>query len=206
MLGGMSTNRPDAPRRENPASHCLPEPPADQSGSRIVRSYWSWALALGALASGCSLILDFSESSTNAQDAGQVVIDAFFASKCGAFEANNDLDNATAEADTGLPGTPVIASICAGTGTDFFSVTAPVDQGVTIALEYQGGGELGLRLHDPAVLDNDKVIKEIEGAGGMTSLSASSAELTNGALYAIEVYPTISNAETDYTLSIVVGP
>ena len=176
---------------------------ANRIERRIGKPAWLLALLVASLATagGCSLILDFGDSGGGGDEVDAMpAADAFFANFCSEFEPNNDIDNAV---DAQLPAEDVEASICGGTGADFYNYTAPGgNQSVTISVQYVGR-DLSVRVHDPTEPAQQTEVDSNDGSNGTASLQFVGSQLQNQ-LYIIEVFSQ-SGGEADYTLSVTDG-
>ena len=155
-------------------------------------------LATCLASGGCSLLLDFGEG--NAADSGPGA-DAFFGTKCGDHEPNNSLAEAL---DAGLPTSPVVASICASTGPDFYKYTSPGIQTITITAEYVGSGDLKITFHDPMKPSQETAIQSTTGSKGSAILQVPGGNVS-AQEYVIELAAAMSGIEADYTLTVKDG-
>jgi hypothetical protein len=169
----------------------------------------AFAAAGGLASTGCSLILDFSESADAGpedNDGGGGVVDAFgngdAPPPCDAFEPNNDISNPTLVD----PGTHPGLAICPGGDRDFyrFSVDAGQDMTVEIRFDNMGGaGDLEMRLYDGTgtqvavsmTFDDNELIERT--AANMNQLPADD--------YTAEVFGNQASVQNDYTLLLTVA-
>lgn len=164
------------------------------------------AALVATAGTGCSLILDFSESADagpEGDDGG--LIDAFgngdAPPPCDAFEPNNDISSPTLVD----PGTHPGLAICPGGDRDFyrFSVEAGQDMIVEIRFDNMGGaGDLEMRLFDGTgtqvavsmTFDDNELIERT--AAMMNQLPADD--------YTAEVFGNQASVQNDYTLLLTV--
>jgi hypothetical protein len=160
--------------------------------------------AIALLASGCSLILDFSS--------GAVPVDAevdapYTAEQCEYKEPNNTLAEAAlvTTADTGT------AAICAGEAEDrdLYKFTVPPNTAkveVKITFTNRPSGDLDLKLTDAT----GTMIAQSRGFGNDETIICPAASpacpmLAEGD-YVFEVFPALSGAVNFYDFSLVITP
>lgn len=168
---------------------------------RTARFGRGWAgillIPLAVTASGCSLILDFSESA----DAGP--IDAAptpDSAGCDTLEPNDTL--ATAMAIT--PGNYVLG-ICEQGDHDFFRIDVDGNQDVTVRIDFVNTvGDLEMRLYDSlgGNIDQSQGFADFEQI--IRSL-AESDRLAAGT-YFVEIYAFMDTATNDYDLTLTFTP
>lgn len=160
-------------------------------------------LALAFAASGCSLILDFSDS--------QIPIDAppdiFTVAECSFDEPNDSFAAATPR----TTGETVNAALCADgfQDVDFYKITIPAaTTTLTVALTFSTlQGDLDLHLYDSAGtekafaagnLDNEQIV-----CPGTTPVCDIGMPITEGD-YVVEVR-SLANVQNTYSLAITLG-
>ncbi len=163
-----------------------------------------WGLALCVAQSGCSLILDFSDS----QIPKDAPPDIFTIAECTLDEPNDSFAAATAR----TPGETVSAALCADgfQDLDFYKFTVPAATNtLTIALTFNTlEGDLDLHLYDntgmeksfaAGNLDNEQIV-----CPGVTPACNLGTPITEGD-YVVEVR-SVANVQNTYSLAITLGP
>ena len=171
---------------------------------RVATALLCAGVAVAAM--GCSLILDFSDSTDagpDTDDAG--LFDAFgngdAPPPCDAFEPNNDISSPTVIP----PGTHPALAICPGGDRDFyrFSVEAGQDMIVEIRFDNMGGaGDLEMRLYDGAgaqeavsmTFDDNEIIER----------TAAMANQLPADDYTAEIFGNQASVQNEYTLLLTV--
>ena len=160
-----------------------------------------WGLALAVVCSGCSLVLDFSDSAAP-KDAA---IDApYTQSECDFMEPNDTPDTAMTitPADTG-PG-----AICTTAGVDdvdyykFNVPTGTTKVTVSIMFTQRPGGDLDLRLTDTT----GTTVAQSRGFSSTETIVCPAASPPCGTLapgdYLFVVFPGMAGNVNDYTFSV----
>ena len=164
----------------------------------------SLVIALLGASTGCSLVLDFSDS--------QIPIDAapdarYNEALCGAKEPNDSLETAAliTSADVGP------AAICPTDpeDTDFYKFTVPAGTGtveVKITFMNRPDGDLDLKLLDAAgtMLSQSRGFADTE-AITCPGVSPSCAALSAGD-YVFEVFPALAGATNEYAIALTLTP
>lgn len=164
-------------------------------------------LALAALAGGCSLVLDFSESAIPIDAA----IDAPFSqAECDYKEPNDSADVAAAI----VPGDVGPAAICVGSGGsdehDFYRVTVPANTASVsfkITFVNRPTGDLDLRLLDKT---GGMVLARSTGFGDSEEITCPGASPLCTALapddYVFEVFPALTGSVNRYDFALTITP
>ncbi|MDQ3370302.1 MAG: PPC domain-containing protein [Myxococcota bacterium] len=151
---------------------------------------------------GCSLILDFSESAVTPPDA------AFSQAECDFKEPNNAL----AEAALFDPADVGPAAICTAPGAtddrDFYKLTVPAATSVTITITFVSTptGDLDLKLTDTA----GATLGQSRGFGDRESITCPGAAPLCSALaagdYVFEVFPAQAGMTNRYDIAVELTP
>lgn len=160
------------------------------------------ASLLAVTASGCSLILDFSDSAIPVD----AEIDGPFSQTECDFKEPNENAGAPAVFDLAEVGP---AAICSSDDRDFYKITVPANSSVElrIAFENRPSGDLDLRLYDKT---GTTVLSQSRGFGNEERIVCPGATPACGMLaaddYIFEVFPAIAGAVNRYDVAIVVTP
>jgi hypothetical protein len=168
----------------------------------------SLVVACAALAGGCSLILDFSQSAIPID----AEIDApFNQAECDYKEPNDSAETAAVI----VPGTDVgPAAICFGAGGvddhDFYKFTVPANTAsVTVRITFVNSptGDLDLRLHDKT---GTMVLGRSTGFGNDEQIVCPGPPPCAAALapddYIFEVFPALMGSVNRYDFSVTLTP
>ena len=159
-------------------------------------------LVVALAASGCSLVLDFSDSAVPVDAA---IDGPFTQDECDYKEPN---ENAGSPATLDLTETGP-AAICSGEDRDFYRITLPANTAVEMKINFMNRptGDLDLRLYDKTgatVLSQSRGFtdeEKITCPGSMPSCMTLAADD-----YILEVFPALAGAVNRYTIAITVTP
>lgn len=155
--------------------------------------------------SGCSLILDFSETSdagpSDAAVADAADMDA--GDPCTLFEPNNDISSPTIL----IPGAYGPAGICPGNDRDYYRFVLAGNEDVTIDILFDnmsGQGDLELRLYDGvgAQVDQSQTFDDNEQIR-RTLLLGNQLPADS---YTFEVYGVLPSTQNNYTIQLAITP
>ena len=165
---------------------------------------WVVVLASAVFGSGCSLVLDFSDSAIPKDSTPD---SAFTQEECDFGEPN---DNAAMASVFDIAQTGP-AAICA-TGFDdhdFYKFTLPANTMVNVSVTFTTSpqGDLDLRLYDKT---GATVLARSSGFTDTESITCPGASPSCAALppddYLFEVFPAVTGAQNRYTIAITVTP
>jgi hypothetical protein len=167
----------------------------------------SLVVALAALAGGCSLVLDFSQSAVPVD----AEIDApFNQAECDYKEPNDSPDTAAVL----VAGDVGPAAICFGSGgldeRDFYKFTVPPNTAsvsVKITFVNSPTGDLDLRLHDKT---GTMILGRSTGFGNIEEIICPGPAPCSNALpaddYVFEVFPALTGSVNRYDFAVTITP
>ena len=159
-------------------------------------------LAIGVLAPGCSLILDFSDTAVPVDAA----IDGPFTQIECDYKEPNDTAGAAALFDATEVGP---AAICSDDDRDFYKVTIPANASVEVRINFvnRASGDLDLRLYDRT---GTTVLAQSRGFASEEKIVCPGAAPTCMMLpaddYIFEVFPAIAGAMNRYDIAVTIVP
>lgn len=204
-MGGARVDRPET---EGVRRAVAPSRPAHAKRVRAA-VIAGVLLVAAALAGGCSLILNFDDSSLGSPPDASAVggADASTSAVCSALEPNDSL----ASPSLVLPGTYALALCPPATDIDYIAFDVGLQQDVTIDLSFDDNGgvnDIDMRLYNAA---NGQMVDSAATAGPSEHIEHSAAlgnQLPQGR-YIIEAYQgataTASPPELPYSLTVKVG-
>jgi hypothetical protein len=167
--------------------------PREGAGRAVLALVW---IALGGAASGCQLLLDFSELSDGGPPGDGTGADA--SALCSEGEPNESFETA------GAVTTGAIGAICGGGDLDFYKFTVDGNQDVVLVLTFTAGEatDLELDLVDSA----GTVLTRSTGLDGDERIEQSAAlgnRLAAGD-YAADIYGRTADVANEYELIVTV--
>lgn len=162
-----------------------------------------WIVPTALAASGCSLILDFSDEA--------IPLDAAIDGPFTQLECDFGEPNESAAAPfTFQPSDVGPAAICEGTDKDFYKVTIPTNTSVEFKIGFvsRQGGDLDLRLYDgtgATVISQSREFNMPEEKILCPGSSPPCSALAAGD-YIFEVFPGLANAVNRYDIAITIVP